>query len=128
ICVIAVKAAPGSLDPISSPTIRRCADDEIGKNSVRPWTRPRTIASHAFTSGHSTQRPRGVPHPRADPHYPAHMELRQLGRTGLRVSSLGLGTMTWGRDTDEGDAGEQLRDFVDAGGNLVDTAASYGGG
>lgn len=62
------------------------------------------------------------------PHYPAHMELRQLGRTGLRVSSLGLGTMTWGRDTDEGDAGEQLRDFVDAGGNLVDTAASYGGG
>ncbi|MFD6092753.1 aldo/keto reductase [Oerskovia sp. NPDC060338] len=56
------------------------------------------------------------------------MELRQLGRTGLRVSPLGLGTMTWGRDTDEIDAAEQLRDFVDAGGNLVDTAASYGGG
>ncbi|MEK8229148.1 aldo/keto reductase [Oerskovia sp. M15] len=36
--------------------------------------------------------------------------------------------MTWGRDTDEIDAAEQLRDFVDAGGNLVDTAASYGGG
>lgn len=36
--------------------------------------------------------------------------------------------MAWGRDTDEIDAAEQLRDFVDAGGNLVDTAASYGGG
>ncbi|ROS74367.1 aldo/keto reductase [Cellulomonas sp. PhB143] len=56
------------------------------------------------------------------------MELRQLGRTGLHVSSLGLGTMTWGRDTDEIDAAEQLRLFVDAGGTLVDTAASYGDG
>ena len=56
------------------------------------------------------------------------MELRQLGRTGLRVSPVGLGTMAWGRDTDEIDAAEQLRDFVDAGGNLLDTAASYGGG
>lgn len=58
----------------------------------------------------------------------APMELRQLGRTGLRVSVLGLGTMTWARDTDELDAGEQLRDFVDAGGTLVDTAASYADG
>ncbi|WP_265521054.1 aldo/keto reductase [Oerskovia flava] len=56
------------------------------------------------------------------------MELRQVGRTGLRVSQLGLGTMTWGRDTDELDAAEQLRDFVDAGGTLVDTAASYADG
>ncbi|MBD5787288.1 aldo/keto reductase [Cellulosimicrobium terreum] len=56
------------------------------------------------------------------------MELRQLGRTGLRVSTLGLGTMTWARDTDELDAAEQLRDFVDAGGTLIDTAASYAGG
>ena len=32
------------------------------------------------------------------------MEQRQLGRTGLRVSRLGLGTMTWSRDTDEHDA------------------------
>jgi hypothetical protein len=36
ICVMAVNAAPGSPEPISSPTIRRCADDEIGRNSVRP--------------------------------------------------------------------------------------------
>jgi aryl-alcohol dehydrogenase-like predicted oxidoreductase len=56
------------------------------------------------------------------------MERRQVGRSGLRVSSLGLGTMTWGRDTDALDAGEQLRDFLDAGGCLVDTAATYGDG
>ncbi|HWJ85729.1 MAG TPA: aldo/keto reductase, partial [Cellulomonas sp.] len=48
--------------------------------------------------------------------------------TGLRVSRLGLGTMTWSRDTDEHEATEQLRDFVDAGGTLVDTSASYADG
>ncbi len=51
-----------------------------------------------------------------------------MGRSGLRVSALGLGTMTWGRDTDALDAGDQLRDFLDAGGTLVDTAATYGDG
>lgn len=56
------------------------------------------------------------------------MEQRQLGRSGLRVSQLGLGTLTWSRDTDAHDAAEQLREFVDAGGTLVDTAASYAGG
>lgn len=53
---------------------------------------------------------------------------RPLGSTGLRVSTLGLGTMTWGRDTDGDDAATLLRDFVEAGGTLVDTAASYGQG
>ena len=56
------------------------------------------------------------------------MEHRRLGRTGLRVSSVGLGTMTWGRDTDELEAKEQLDIFLDTGGTLVDTAASYGEG
>lgn len=56
------------------------------------------------------------------------MEERLLGATGLRVSALGLGTLTWGRDTDETDAAALLHDFVDAGGTLVDTAASYGDG
>lgn len=56
------------------------------------------------------------------------MELRRLGRTGLHVSALGLGTMTWGRDTDAQDAGQQLRDFTEAGGTFVDTAGSYGDG
>lgn len=56
------------------------------------------------------------------------MESRHLGRTGLHVSAIGLGTMTWGRDTDDLDAAEQLRDFVEAGGTVLDTAASYSGG
>lgn len=56
------------------------------------------------------------------------MERRQVGASGLRVSALGLGTMTWGRDTDPVDAAAILRTFVDAGGTLVDTAASYGDG
>jgi aryl-alcohol dehydrogenase-like predicted oxidoreductase len=54
--------------------------------------------------------------------------LRQLGRSGVRVSRLGLGTMTWGRDTDEHEAAEQLRFYLDAGGNFIDTAAVYGNG
>ncbi|WP_225754288.1 aldo/keto reductase [Actinotalea sp. Marseille-Q4924] len=56
------------------------------------------------------------------------MEERLVGSTGLRVSALGLGTLTWSRDTDEHEAAEQLRDFVEAGGTLLDTAASYADG
>jgi len=53
------------------------------------------------------------------------MQQRRLGSTGLKVSRLGLGTMTWGRDTDEHEAREQLTAFVEAGGTLIDTAAGY---
>ncbi|MCP2257481.1 putative oxidoreductase [Streptoalloteichus tenebrarius] len=53
------------------------------------------------------------------------MEQRQLGRSGLRVSRLALGTMTWGRDTDADEAANQLVAFVEAGGTLVDTADVY---
>jgi aryl-alcohol dehydrogenase-like predicted oxidoreductase len=53
---------------------------------------------------------------------------RHLGRSGLIVSRLALGTMTWGRDTDEDDAASQLLAFRDAGGTLVDTADTYAGG
>jgi aryl-alcohol dehydrogenase-like predicted oxidoreductase len=56
------------------------------------------------------------------------MRQRYLGRTGLRVSRLGLGTLTWGRDTDEHEARDQLVAFTEAGGTLVDTAAGYGEG
>ncbi|MFI0966817.1 aldo/keto reductase [Streptomyces sp. NPDC021080] len=56
------------------------------------------------------------------------MEQRHLGRTGLRVSRIGLGTLTWGRDTDEHDAADLLKTFWEAGGNLVDTADVYGDG
>ncbi|MCW2667947.1 MAG: Aldo/keto reductase [Frankiales bacterium] len=53
---------------------------------------------------------------------------RHLGRSGLVVSRLALGTMTWGRDTDEDDAAAQLVAFREAGGTLVDTADTYAGG
>lgn len=56
------------------------------------------------------------------------MEKRPVGASGLQVSRLGLGTMTWGRDTDEQEAADQLRLFLDAGGNFIDTAAIYGDG
>lgn len=36
--------------------------------------------------------------------------------------------MTWGRDTDEHEAANQLRAYLDAGGNFIDTAAVYGDG
>jgi aryl-alcohol dehydrogenase-like predicted oxidoreductase len=58
----------------------------------------------------------------------AFMKQRHLGRTGLRVSRIGLGTLTWGRDTEERDAAELLKAFWEAGGTLVDTADIYGGG
>jgi aryl-alcohol dehydrogenase-like predicted oxidoreductase len=56
------------------------------------------------------------------------MQQRPLGRSGLAVSRLALGTMTWGRDTDVDDAAAQLKTFRDAGGNLLDTADVYGEG
>ncbi len=56
------------------------------------------------------------------------MKQRRLGRSGLVVSRLALGTMTWGRDTDEDDAAAQLIAFREAGGTLVDTADTYAGG
>jgi aryl-alcohol dehydrogenase-like predicted oxidoreductase len=56
------------------------------------------------------------------------MKQRRVGNTGLTVSRLGLGTMTWGRDTDEHEARDQLVAFCDAGGTLLDTAHSYADG
>ncbi|WP_367126051.1 aldo/keto reductase [Streptomyces phytohabitans] len=56
------------------------------------------------------------------------MEQRHLGRTGLRVSRLGLGTLGWARDTRERDAADQLKAFWEAGGTLVDTADVYADG
>jgi aryl-alcohol dehydrogenase-like predicted oxidoreductase len=56
------------------------------------------------------------------------MERRHLGRSGLQVSRIGLGTMTWGRDTDEHESADQLKAFLEAGGTLLDTSAGYGDG
>jgi aryl-alcohol dehydrogenase-like predicted oxidoreductase len=56
------------------------------------------------------------------------MQQRPLGRSGLAVSRLALGTMTWGRDTDPDDAAAQLKFYLEAGGTLLDTADVYGDG
>ena len=56
------------------------------------------------------------------------METRLVGASGLRVSRLGLGTMTWGRDTSADGARALLEMFCSAGGTLIDTAAAYGAG
>lgn len=56
------------------------------------------------------------------------MNQRFVGRSGLSVSRIGLGTMTWGRDTGPEEAAAQLTAFVDAGGTLIDTADVYGDG
>jgi aryl-alcohol dehydrogenase-like predicted oxidoreductase len=56
------------------------------------------------------------------------MEMRRAGRSGLTLSRLGLGTMTWGRDTDTHEAADQCRAYIDAGGNFLDTSPTYGDG
>ncbi len=56
------------------------------------------------------------------------MQVRRLGGSGLEVSRLALGTMSWGAAVDEYVADEQLLAFLDAGGTLLDTAPIYGDG
>lgn len=56
------------------------------------------------------------------------MEYRTVGTSGLYVSWLGLGTLTWGRETSAETARNLVRTFVEAGGTLIDTAAAYASG
>lgn len=56
------------------------------------------------------------------------MEYRTLGASGAVVSAFALGTMTFGNETAEDLAHEQLDRFLDAGGTLVDTADVYADG
>ena len=56
------------------------------------------------------------------------MDYRLLGRSGCTVSTLTLGTMTFGAETSEEGAQAQLDAFVAAGGTLIDTADVYTGG
>jgi aryl-alcohol dehydrogenase-like predicted oxidoreductase len=56
------------------------------------------------------------------------MEYRTLGRSGCAVSTLALGTMTFGHETDEDGSHAQLDVFVEAGGTLIDTADVYSNG
>jgi aryl-alcohol dehydrogenase-like predicted oxidoreductase len=56
------------------------------------------------------------------------MQQKNLGRTGLKVSELCLGAMSFGGPTDEQTAHRMLDHFVEAGGTFVDTADAYHGG
>ena len=56
------------------------------------------------------------------------MEYRLLGRTGVRVAPLALGTFNFGNATPAADAAAILNCALDAGINLIDTADSYGNG
>ncbi|MBN2499120.1 MAG: aldo/keto reductase [Anaerolineales bacterium] len=53
------------------------------------------------------------------------MQYRYLGRTGMKVSELCLGAMTFGRETPEPESYQMLDTFVEAGGNFIDTANVY---
>jgi aryl-alcohol dehydrogenase-like predicted oxidoreductase len=61
-----------------------------------------------------------------------HMKYRRLGNSGLLVSELGLGTMTFGEDSGRGvpaaEARHLIEMYLDAGGNHLDTADVYAGG
>src|SRR5271166_1801916 len=56
------------------------------------------------------------------------MEYRRMGRSGLKVSEICLGTMTFGHGADEAEAGRIVGACLDAGVNFFDTANTYNGG
>jgi aryl-alcohol dehydrogenase-like predicted oxidoreductase len=56
------------------------------------------------------------------------MQYRFLGKTGLKVSELCLGAMTFGRESSEADSDRMLDRFIEAGGNFIDTANVYSRG
>lgn len=56
------------------------------------------------------------------------MEYRNLGRTGLKVSELCLGTMTFGNGADQAEASRMVGTALDGGVNFFDTANAYVGG
>jgi aryl-alcohol dehydrogenase-like predicted oxidoreductase len=56
------------------------------------------------------------------------VRLRQLGPAGVFVSELGLGGLTFGREADEAQSRAVIGAYLEAGGNLIDTADIYGKG
>lgn len=53
------------------------------------------------------------------------MEYRELGRTGVKVSSICLGTMTWGQQNTEAQGHEQMDYSLDRDINFFDTSEMY---
>ena len=56
------------------------------------------------------------------------MDYRRMGRAGLKVSEICLGTMTFGNGADQDGATKMVNTALDAGVNFFDTANSYVGG
>ena len=56
------------------------------------------------------------------------MEYRRLGKSGLKVSAVGLGANNFGGKNDEKDSGVIVQEAIDQGINMIDTANSYGRG
>ena len=56
------------------------------------------------------------------------MKYVNLGKSGLKVSEVSLGTMTFGRESDEKEANKILEYYFDNGGNFIDTANVYAEG
>src|SRR5215208_4637704 len=56
------------------------------------------------------------------------MQYRYLGRTGLKVSELCLGAMTFGRESSEAESNQMLDTFKAVGGHFIDTADVYSQG
>lgn len=53
------------------------------------------------------------------------MKYKRIGRTGLKVSELCLGTMQWGWTANDEQAFQVMDAFIEAGGNFIDTADIY---
>ncbi|MBU7590936.1 aldo/keto reductase [Metabacillus halosaccharovorans] len=56
------------------------------------------------------------------------MQYKTLGKSGLLVSELCLGAMTFGKEVNEEDSINMVHRFLDQGGNFIDTADVYVGG
>ncbi len=56
------------------------------------------------------------------------MQRRQLGNSELQVSELGLGSLTWATEDEWPQVRALVREFVDMGGNLIDTSPAYANG
>jgi len=56
------------------------------------------------------------------------MEYRKLGNSGAVVTAYCLGTMTFGKESDEATSFALMNDYVEAGGNFLDTADVYSAG
>ena len=53
------------------------------------------------------------------------MKYNELGQSGIKVSELCLGTMTWGSQNSQSDANRQIEIAIDHGINFLDTAEMY---